>query len=820
MGRKQDTSIHRKTGRSLGRWRLPAAVVLGLGALLGVVGTAAGTAGPAGAAQAISAVTFGGTPASPTVTVWGSGFGSESDLGTPQPAGGTTDCVTPPYTGSDYTNNLFISEDSQGWSAGQGDDGGGDCIGLLISSYSDNQVTFSFGSGYSLGGYGQAQNGDSYSLTLLGATYSGTIAYPPSSASGVGTTAYVTDPGPNTITPINTDTGTAGTPFAFAPYEPGAIAITPNGQTAYVAPVASDGDAEVTPIETDTNTVGSPIDTVDPVSALAISPNGSTIYAVSGTDNAVVPIDVATQTAGTPIPVGDDPSAVAFTPDGSMAYVTNFDDASVTPIDVATATAEPPIGVNFFPTAIAITPDGTTAFVVNSGNETVTAIDLATQAISSPIFVGSDPMAIAITPDGSTAYVVNNGDGTVTPIDTSTDAAGTAINVGSSPEAIAITPDGSTAYVAGGTDDATPIDLATNTAGTPVDAGNDPVGIAITPDQAPSANLSASTSGMTTSFDASASVPGSSPIVSYAWNFGDGNTQSTTTPTTSHTYASNGTYTATVTETDGAGASTSQVFTGQTASLNGSSAAEASSTVVIATTPCTVDNTCQTDISSPATPNSPAQTITVTVPADGSQSGSLTVTSGLAQLSCKTRGFKMDQAVTSYSSTFVPSTNVQITDFIAGPTSKRGIKVCFQGATPPPAFLKKCAAIPVAPCVSLMLEEGGVQATMFIPGNDPRFRIDGVATLTENPTSVAQKATVGKTIAIKGSELLGSNLQTRPTVAFTSLGGSTIAGAIASATATKITVDVPNGAATGPISIAWPNEVLVSDSSITISPAH
>ena len=455
--------------------------------------------------------------------------------------------------------------------------------------------------------------------------------------------------------------------------------------------------------------------------------------------------------------------------------------------------------------------------MVNSGNETVTAIDLATQAISAPIFVGADPVAIAITPDGSTAYVVNNGDGTVTPIDTSTDGAGTAITVGSSPQAIAITPDGSTAYVADGTDDATPIDTASNTAGTPVDAGDDPVGIAITPDQAPSANLSASTSGMTTSFDASASVPGSSPIVSYAWNFGDGNTESTTSPTTTHSYASNGTYTATVTETDAAGASTSQVFTGQTASLNGSSAAEASSTVVIATTPCTLANSCQADISTPATPTSPAQTITVTVPADGSQSGSLTVTSGPAQLSCKTRGFKGEQAVTSYSSTFVPTTNVQVTDFIAGPTSKKGIKICFEGSTPPPAYLKRCGATPVAPCASFVLEPGGVQVTLLIPGNDPRFRIDGVAILTENPTAVAAKGTVGKALTIKGTDLLGSNQATRPTVAFTSLGDSTIAGAIASATATKITVDVPNGAETGPISIAWPNEVLVSTSSITIT---
>jgi hypothetical protein len=54
-------------------------------------------------------------------------------------------------------------------------------------------------------------------------------------------------------------------------------------------------------------------------------------------------------------------------------------------------------------------------------------------------------------------------------------------------------------------------------------------------------------------------------------------------------------------------------------------------------------------------------------------------------------------------------------------------------------------------------------------------------------------------------------------VAFTSLGGSTIAGKITSASATKIEVAVPEGAETGPISIAWPGEVLVSEGSVNIT---
>ena len=85
--------------------------------------------------------------------------------------------------------------------------------------------------------------------------------------------------------------------------------------------------------------------------------------------------------------------------------------------------------------------------------------------------------------------------------------------------------------------------------------------LAITPDLGPSAALSATTSGMTTTFDASASVPDTSPIVSYSWNFGDSDTDVTSTASVDHTYATNGNYTASVTETDAAGASTTEDYT-------------------------------------------------------------------------------------------------------------------------------------------------------------------------------------------------------------------------------------------------------------------
>src|SRR5580698_8648132 len=70
--------------------------------------------------------------------------------------------------------------------------------------------------------------------------------------------------------------------------------------------------------------------------------------------------------------------------------------------------------------------------------------------------------------------------------------------------------------------------------------------------------------------NASASTSQCAPIASYAWNFGDGSQKTTHKPTTTHTYATSGLYSATLTVIDADGTSTQQVFTGQTMSLDGS----------------------------------------------------------------------------------------------------------------------------------------------------------------------------------------------------------------------------------------------------------
>jgi DNA-binding beta-propeller fold protein YncE len=396
-------------------------------------------------------------------------------------------------------------------------------------------------------------------------------------------------------------------------FDDDAIAITPDGQTAYVAQNATN---TVVPVNLATGANGGLVNVGQEPTAIAITPDGRTAYVVTGGEQigggGVVPIYTATNTAGAVINAGIAPTSIAIAPDGQTAYVVNQISDSLTPIDLATDKPESPIFPVTSPyqgdselAGIAITPNGKTAYVVNDRWESTTPnevvpIDLATGKAGTPIRLGDPagaPLNIAIAPNGLSAYVteivLKPGTGSaVVPINLTTGAAAVPIyltgpkgsNVTVEPWAIAITADSRTAYVADeGVGWVTPINLTTNSAEPPVRTGYKSEAVAIAPDQAPVAAFSAQLglAGLPSTFDGSASTSATSPIVTYQWEFGDGTGDTTSAAVVRHTYAHAGRYVVSLTVTDQAGTSTAQVFTGQTMSNNGGPQARAERRVTI-----------------------------------------------------------------------------------------------------------------------------------------------------------------------------------------------------------------------------------------------
>ena len=455
-------------------------------------------------------------------------------------------------------------------------------------------------------------------------------------AQGVnGPFAYVGNGNSDNVSVIDTNTNTVvGGPIHVAG-GPGWVAITPDGSTAVISNATSGGT--LSEIDTANNSVIRTISVYGTgARGLAISPDGTTAWVTGGTgDSQLVPIDLATGAVGAGINVGGGAAGLAITPDGSTALVVNQLDGTVSVVDLASQTVTDTIDTGFsLPPEVEVAPNGQTAYVDGPGE--LLPIDLSgpTPTTEAPISVCSGPDRMAISPDSTTAWVGCSGSGSLADVNLVTESAQVySLGQGGSDgvAAVSVTPDGSTVYA----DDQTagvvvPFDVATLTAEAGIPVGSAPYGLAITPDQGPSAVLTSNvlgTSPMGTSvgFDASGSAQGSSPIVSYAWNFGDGATDLTSTPTDSHTYAADGSYTATVTETDADGASTTELYGGQGAFLHGSAAAVGTVSVSVVNVPCTADDQCMATLSTSSTPLTPAESISVdaTLPEDGN----LTVTS-------------------------------------------------------------------------------------------------------------------------------------------------------------------------------------------------
>ncbi len=184
--------------------------------------TATGTSTLANApAPVVKSVTFAGSGPTEQITVSG------SNLGPGQPIPNPTTPLTCVGGDTSYTfgsTALYLLDHSQGWGAGQT----GDCLGFTVVTWSKSKVVLALGAFYT--DVPPITAGDSFTLGILGVTFSGLVGAPPpptlSSVTFTGTGAAikitvtgkgfgVTPPSPNPSTPLTCVAG--DTSFDFNP---------------------------------------------------------------------------------------------------------------------------------------------------------------------------------------------------------------------------------------------------------------------------------------------------------------------------------------------------------------------------------------------------------------------------------------------------------------------------------------------------------------------------------------------------------------------------------------------------------------------------
>ena len=123
------------------------------------------------------------------------------------------------------------------------------------------------------------------------------------------------------------------------------------------------------------------------------------------------------------LPVGEGPTLLAMSPDGSRVYAAANSKLSVISTAsnsiVATLTTEP------YPAGLALTPDGTRAFITNLFAVNMTVVDTTTNAVVAPIELFTAQFrggfgGIAFSPSGKTAYVANAANQILAIVDTIT----------------------------------------------------------------------------------------------------------------------------------------------------------------------------------------------------------------------------------------------------------------------------------------------------------------------------------------------------------------------------------------------------------------
>jgi YVTN family beta-propeller protein len=162
------------------------------------------------------------------------------------------------------------------------------------------------------------------------------------------------------------------------------------------------------------------------VGGLAISPDGSRLFAVEAEGQLLSAVDLSTGAVLKSVELPSEGYTALLAPDGKTLFVSLWGGARVLLFDPETLEARGEIAVGEHPSALALSKDR--LFVACSNTNAVWVVDLASRKATEQIRValypdsppGSTPNALGVSPDGETLLVANADNNAVAVVDVKT----------------------------------------------------------------------------------------------------------------------------------------------------------------------------------------------------------------------------------------------------------------------------------------------------------------------------------------------------------------------------------------------------------------
>ena len=143
--------------------------------------------------------------------------------------------------------------------------------------------------------------------------------------------------------------------------------------------------------------------------ALAISPNGQSLYIACSTAKQVLVFNTAQRLITKRLPLPGEPSGLVLSPDGARLYVTCAGPVSqVCVMELPSGKVVQTLTAGYTALGPVLCPDGKTLFVCNRFNDAVSLFDLRQGREESRIPVAREPVCAALTRDGRCLLVANH----------------------------------------------------------------------------------------------------------------------------------------------------------------------------------------------------------------------------------------------------------------------------------------------------------------------------------------------------------------------------------------------------------------------------